>query len=138
MNTTAGKRLSLVHLRRMLRRLEHAHSGDEGECPACSLQRLAAQLVEELEFEAHQLDSPDLRPGAASVTMAVEALITIIYTLDVKGADEQGRVLQAALDQIGGIVLDQLAQEEMNAMREEAEPAGVEQPPAPRRGGSLH
>ena len=64
-----------------------------------SLQRLAAQLVEELEYESHQLASPELRPGAASVTMAVEALITIIYTLDVRGADEQGRVLQALRDE---------------------------------------
>jgi hypothetical protein len=127
----------MVQMRRMLRRLERAHSGDEGACPACSLQRLAAQLVEELEYESHQLGSAELRPGAASVTMAVEALITIIYTLDVRGADEQGRVLQALLDQVGGIVLDQLAQEEMNAAAEQQEQGDTE-PAPPRRGGSLH
>ncbi|MBK6288111.1 MAG: hypothetical protein IPJ33_16445 [Gammaproteobacteria bacterium] len=138
MSETTGRRLSMVQMRRMLRRLERAHSGDEGVCPACSLQRLAAQLVEELEYESHQLASPELRPGAASVTMAVEALITIIYTLDVRGADEQGRVLQALLDQVGGIVLDQLAQEEMNAAGAGEQDAGDSEPAPPRRGGSLH
>ena len=44
-----GKRQSIVQLRRMLRRLDRSHSGDESGCPTCSLQRLAAQLVDELE-----------------------------------------------------------------------------------------
>ena len=108
MSETTGRRLSMVQMRRMLRRLERTHSGDEGVCPACS------------------------------VTMAVEALITIIYTLDVRGADEQGRVLQALLDQVGGIVLDQLAQEEMNAAGAGEQDAGDSEPAPPRRGGSLH
>ena len=58
-----GKRQSIVQLRRMLRRLDRSHSGDESGCPTCSLQRLAAQLVDELEAEAQQFASPDA-PGA--------------------------------------------------------------------------
>jgi hypothetical protein len=138
--STGGHRQSIVQLRRLLRRLDRSHSGEESGCPTCSLQRLAAQLVEEIENEAQQLGNDDLRPGAASVTMAVEALIAVIFTLDVHGADEQGRVLQALLDHVGGLVLDQLAQEEeMSAADEQREPdpePGAA-PPAGRR-GSLH
>jgi len=136
-----GKRQSIVQLRRMLRRLDRSHSGDESGCPTCSLQRLAAQLVDELEAEAGQLASPDLLPGAASVTMAVEALIAVIYALDVRAADEQGRVLQALLDHIGDVVLDQLAQEEQNASGAAAGDPEDDAPPEtapPRRSGSLH
>ena len=134
-----GKRQSIVQLRRMLRRLDRSHSGDESGCPTCSLQRLAAQLVDELEAEAQQFASLDLTPGAASVTVAVEALMSVLYALDVRTADEQGRVLQALLDHVGGLVLDQLAIEEEDmqgqpAESDEAPPA----PPSPRRGGSLH
>jgi hypothetical protein len=71
--------------------------------------------------------------------MAVEALIATMWALDVQAADEQGRVLQALLDHVGGLVLDQLAIEEEDmqgqpAESDEAPPA----PPSPRRGGSLH
>jgi hypothetical protein len=137
MNTT-GRRQSIVQLRRMLRRLDAAHTNEESGCPVCSLHRLGAQLVEELEMEAEQLGSPDLRPGAASVLLAVEAVIGIIYTLDVQGADEQGRVMQALLDHVGAIVLDQLAHDEMSAAEQGGEPASV--PPAGTRrgGGSIH
>ena len=54
--------------------------------------------------------------------------------------DEQGRVLQALLDHIGDVVLDQLAQEEQDttgvpgADDDDGEPT----PPPPRRSGSLH
>ena len=134
-----SRRQSIVQLRRMLRRLDRSHSGDESGCPTCSLQRLAAQLVDDLEAESAQFASPDLVPGAASVTMAVEALIAVIYALDVRAADEQGRVLQALLDHIGDVVLDQLAQEEQDtggtATGEDDAPA---QPAPPRRSGSLH
>ena len=132
-----GKRQSIVQLRRMLRRLDRSHSGDESGCPTCSLQRLAAQLVDELE--AQQFASPDLTPGAASVTVAVEALMSVIYALDVRTADEQGRVVQALLDHIGDVVLDQLAQEEMDtAGAPGADDEGGQEPPPPRRSGSLH
>ena len=138
MGSTA-KRQSMTQLRRLLRRLERSHGGDQNVCQTCSLQRLAAQLVDELETEAHQIGSPDLGPGAASVVMAVEALIAAMWALDVQAADEQGRVLQALLDHVGGLVLDQLAIEEEDmqgqpAESDEAPPA----PPSPRRGGSLH
>lgn len=137
---SGGHRQSIVQLRRLLRRLDRSHSGDEGGCPTCSLQRLAAQLLEELEAEAQQFDNDNLRPGAASVTMAVESLMAVIYALDVRGADEQGRVLQALLDHVGGLVLDQLAQEEMNAAGEfGAEGEDPDRPaPAPGGRGSLH
>jgi len=134
-----GKRQSMLQLRRMLRRLDRSHSGDEGGCATCNLQRVAAQLVEEIEAEAHQSGSSELRPGAASVTLAVEALIGVIFALDVRGADEQGRVLQALLDHVGDVVLDQLAQEEFaaaEAMMNDED--GVQDPVPPRRGGSLH
>jgi hypothetical protein len=134
-----SRRQSIVQLRRMLRRLDRSHSGDESGCPTCSLQRLAAQLVDELEAEAQQFASPDLAPGAASVTMAVEALIAVIYALDVRAADEQGRVLQALLDHIGDVVLDQLAQEEQNTTGAAAgDDEGATEPAPPRRSGSLH
>ncbi len=134
-----GKRQSIVQLRRMLRRLDRSHSGDESGCPTCSLQRLAAQLVDELEAEAQQFASPDLTPGAASVTVAVEALMSVIYALDVRTADEQGRVVQALLDHIGDVVLDQLAQEDMDtAGAPGADDEGGQEPPPPRRSGSLH
>ena len=133
-----GKRQSIVQLRRMLRRLDRSHSGDESGCPTCSLQRLAAQLVDELEAEAQQFNNPDLAPGAASVTMAVEALMAVLYALDVRTADEQGRVLQALLDHIGDVVLDQLAQEEINGGGSAADDEGPGEPPPPRRSGSLH
>jgi len=133
-----GKRQSIVQLRRMLRRLDRSHSGDESGCPTCSLQRLAAQLVDELEAEAQQFNNPDLTPGAASVTMAVEALMAVLYALDVRTADEQGRVLQALLDHIGDVVLDQLAQEEVDSASSAADDEGPTEPPPPRRSGSLH
>jgi hypothetical protein len=134
-----GKRQSLLQLRRMLRRLDGSHSGDEGGCATCNLQRMAAHLVEEIEAEAHQAGSTELRPGAASVTLAVEALIGVIYALDVRGADEQGRVLQALLDHVGDVVLDQLAQEEFAAADAMvADEEGAPEPAPPRRGGSLH
>jgi hypothetical protein len=137
--SSGGYRQSIVHLRRLLRRLDRSHSGEESGCPTCSLQRLAAQLVEEIENEAQQAGNDDLRPGAASVTMAVEAIIAVIFSLDVHGADEQGRVLQALLDHIGGLVLDQLAQEEMNVAESQGnqDPEPGTPPPSGRR-GSLH
>ena len=140
--STGGQRQSIVQLRRLLRRLDRSHSGDESGCPTCSLQRLAAQLIEEIENEAQQSGNPDLRPGAASVTMAVEAIIAVIFALEVHGADEQGRVLQALLDHVGGLVLDQLAQEDMIAAEAEAEgeidpESGSPALPSGRR-GSLH
>lgn len=134
--SNTGKHQSLVRLRRMLRRLERSHSGDQNICHTCSLQRLAAQLVDELEREAHQLDSADIGPGAASVIMAVEALIAAMWALDAQSPDEQGRVLQALLDHVGNLVLDQLAMEdeEMEGMPGE----GDDVPPPPRQGGMLH
>ena len=140
MSNSGGYRQSIVQLRRLLRRLDRSHSGDEGGCPTCSLQRMATHLIEEIENEAHQLGNEDLRPGAASVTMAVESIIAVIFALDVRGADEQGRVLQALLDHVGGLVLDQLAQDEMIAAEgpggDDGEP-GNSPPPSSRR-GSLH
>ena len=50
--STGGQRLPIVQLRRLLRRLDRSHSGEEGGCPTCGLQRLAAQLIEEIEGEA--------------------------------------------------------------------------------------
>lgn len=138
MSATA-RRQSMTRLRRLLRRLDRSHSGDQNICQTCSLQRLAAQMIDELEAEAHQLGSPDLGPGAASVTMAVEALIAAMWALDVQEADEQGRVLQALLDHVGGIVLDQLALEEEEAAGRSPDTSEDEVPaPAPRRSGSLH
>lgn len=136
---SSGKRQSMMQLRRLLRRLERSHSGDQNVCQTCSLQRLAAQLVDELEREAHQMDLADLGPGAASVTMAVEALIAVMWALDVQEADEQGRVLQALLDHVGGLVLDQLAleEEEMAGGASESDDAPPA-PPSPRKGGMLH
>lgn len=140
MSSDPAYRQHIVQLRRLLRRLDRSHSGDESGCPTCGLQRLAAQLVEELENEAGQMQNENLPPGAASVTMAMEALIAVLYTLDVRGADEQGRVLQALLDHVGGMVLDQLAQDELNTAGEfggESDP-GADSPPSPGRRGSLH
>ncbi len=134
-----GKRQSMVQLRRLLRRLDRSHSGDQDVCQTCSLQRLAAQLVDELEREAHQVGSPDLGPGAASVMMAVEALIAVMWALDVQSPEEQGRVLQALLDHVGNLVLDQLAieEEEMEGLPSEGDDAPPA-PPGPRQGGLLH
>jgi hypothetical protein len=131
---------SLVALRRLLRRLDRAHTSEESSCPACRLQRLALQLNEEVESEASQIAAPDLLPGAASVGMAIESVLTVIYTLDVRAADEQGRVVQALLDYIGEVVMDQLAHDEQGAP---GEPGPDEEPPAPegfppQRRGSLH
>jgi hypothetical protein len=39
------KHASLVQLRRLLRKLDRAHTSDESNCPACRLQRLALRLV---------------------------------------------------------------------------------------------
>ena len=65
--------------------------------------------------------------------------MSVLYALDVRTADEQGRVLQALLDHIGDVVLDQLAQEEMNgADAPGADDEGGQEPPPPRRSGSLH
>lgn len=138
--SATGKRQSMAQLRRLLRRLERSHSGDQSVCQTCSLQRMAAQMVDELEAEAHQIGSPDLGPGAASVTMAVEALIAAMWALDVQEADEQGRVLQALLDHIGDIVLDQLAleEEEMAGTPTDSDDDAPPSPPTPRRSGSLH
>lgn len=131
------RRIAIMQLRRLLRRLERAHSGDENACPACNLQQLAVQLVDEIEVESEQAALDDLRPGAASVVLAVESLIAAIYALNVQEPDEQGRVLQALLDYVGNVVLDQLAQDELVNGASPAEPSPI--PPAgPRRGGSLH
>lgn len=131
----AQRRTALIQLRRLLRRLERSHSGDENACVACNLQQLAVQLVDEIEIEAERAEHPDLRPGAASIVLAVESLIATIFALGVQEADEQGRVLQALLDYIGDVVLDQLAQAELDSGETSPEPAPV--PPAtPRR--SLH
>ena len=99
-----AKHASLVQLRRLLRKLDHAHTSDESSCPACRLQRLALQLNEEVEGEVQQLAVPGLGPGSASVAMAVESVLTVLYALDVRGAEEQGRVTQALLDYIGDVV----------------------------------
>ena len=56
-----------------------------------------------------------------------------LYALGVEDADEQGRVLQALLDYVGDITLDQLAQAEM-ASGDAAPPPEVKT----RRGGPLH
>jgi hypothetical protein len=134
------KHASLVQLRRLLRKLDRAHTSDESNCPACRLQRLALQLNEEVEGEVQQLAVPGLGPGSASVAMAIESVLTVMYALDVRGAEEQGRVTQALLDHIGDVVLDQLAHDEANAagqMQDDAETPDA--PPAPpRRSGSLH
>jgi hypothetical protein len=72
--------------------------------------------------------------------MAIESVLTVMYALDVRGAEEQGRVTQALLDHIGDVVLGQLAHDEANAagqMQDDAETPDA--PPAPpRRSGSLH
>lgn len=138
--TTTRPHASLVALRRLLRRLDRAHTSEESSCPACRLQRLALQLNEEVEAEASQINAPDLLPGAASVGMAIESVLTVIYTLDVREADEQGRVVQALLDYIGDVVMDQLAHDEQGAA---GEPPADDEPPAPegfppQRRGSLH
>ena len=137
--STIQKHASLVALRRMLRRLDRAHTSEESTCPACRLQRLALQLNEEVESEATQLSAADLMPGAASVGMAIESVLTVIYTLDVRAADEQGRVLQALLDYIGDVVMDQLAHDEHGAADQspEDESSAPEGFP-PQRRGSLH
>jgi hypothetical protein len=134
------KHASMVQLRRMLRRIDRAHTSDESTCPACRLQRLALQLNEEVEGEAAQLGHAELGPGAASVGMAVESILTVLYALDVRAADEQGRVLQALLDYIGDVVMEQLAHDEANAagMSEPQEDPGPPEGMPPRRSGSLH
>ena len=131
---------SLIALRRLLRRLDRAHTTEETECPACRLQRLALQLNEEVEAEAGQIAAADLPPGAASIGMAIESILTVIYTLDARAADEQGRVVQALLDYIGDVVMEQLAHDEHGAG---APPPPEEEPPTPegfppQRRGSLH
>jgi hypothetical protein len=135
------KYATLVQLRRLLRRLDRAHTSEESTCPACSLQRLALQLNEEVEAEATQLNAADLPPGSASVGMAIESVLTVIYTLDVRAADEQGRVVQALLDYIGEVVMDQLAHDEHAAGGEKTpdeEPGTPEGGFPPQRRGSLH
>lgn len=138
--STTRTHASLIALRRLLRRLDRAHTSEESSCPACRLQRLALQLNEEVEAEAGQIGAPDLLPGAASVGMAIESVLTVVYTLDVRAADEQGRVVQALLDYIGDVVMDQLAHDEQGAG---GQPPPEEDPPAtegfpPQRRGSLH
>lgn len=134
------KYATLVQLRRLLRRLDRAHTSEESSCPACRLQRLALQLNEEVEAEATQINAPDLLPGAASVGMAIESILTVVYTLEVRAADEQGRVVQALLDYIGDVVMDQLAHDEQGASGET--PPDDESPAPegfpPQRRGSLH
>ena len=102
------RRTAITQLRRLLRRLERAHSGDETACPACALQQLAVQLVDEIEIESERAEVEDLRPGAASVVLAVESLIAAIYALGVQEADEQGRLIEL-LGQDG--TLDELNRE---------------------------
>ena len=134
------KHASLVQLRRLLRKLDRAHTSEESSCPACRLQRMALQLNEEIEGDTQQQNVPGLGPGSASVAMAIESVLTVMYALDVRGAEEQGRVTQALLDYIGDIVLDQLAHDEAHGSSppaEEAETPDVP-PPPPRRSGSLH
>ena len=137
--TPTQKHATLVALRRLLRRLDRAHTSEEDSCPACRLQRLALQLNEEAEVEASQIGAPDLPPGAASVGMAIESVLTVIYTLDVRAADEQGRVVQALLDYIGDVVMEQLAHDEhaTDAPPPDDEPSAPEGFP-PQRRGSLH
>lgn len=132
------KYASLVQLRRLLRRLDGAHTNDESACPACRLQRLALQLNEEIEADAAQLAHAAFAPGAASVGMAIESILTVIYALDVRAADEQGRVVQALLDYIGDVVMEQLAHDEASAGGEPAEEQGPPEGLPPRRSGSLH
>lgn len=133
-----ARQQTMVQLRRLLRRLDHAHTSDESACPACQLQRLALQLNEELEADAAQLANRDLGPGAASVVMAIESVLTVIYALDVRAADEQGRVLQALLDYVGDVVLDQLAHDAASGAPETAEDATPADALPARRSGSLH
>lgn len=134
------KHASLVQLRRLLRRLDRSHTSDESNCPACRLQRLALQLNEEVEAEAREMQLPALGPGSASVAMTIESVLTVMYALDVRGAEEQGRVVQALLDYVGDVVLDQLAHDEASAAGQSADeiehPEGGGLPP--RRSGSLH
>jgi hypothetical protein len=132
------KYVSLVQLRRMLRRLDGAHTNDESACPACRLQRLALQLNEEIEGEAAQLQHAGFVPGAASVGMAIESILSVIYALDVRAADEQGRVVQALLDYMGDVVMEQLAHDEAGVGGESAEDPGPPDGLPPRRSGSLH
>jgi len=132
------RRQAIKQLRRLLRRLERSHSGNEEACPACSLQQLAVQLVDEIEIEADRVQHPDLRPGAASVILAAEAIIAVIYALGIQEADEQGRALQGLLDYVGDIVLDQLGQDEFASINAADEPESVPSITGSRRGGSLH
>lgn len=140
----SNKRMAVAQLRRLLRRLERSHTNDPAGCATCSLQQLSTQLIEELENEAQQFGNPDIRPGGASVLLATEAVLGIVYLLDVREADEQGRVVQALLDQIGGMVMDLLAQDELAASELLAMPDDNDDdlPPAPsggrRGGGYLH
>lgn len=142
MNDTT-RRTAVTQLRRLLRRIDRSHTNDPSGCPTCSLQQLSAQLIEELEGEAQQFNNPDIPPGAASVLLATEAVLGLVYLLDIREADEQGRVVQALLDHVGGMVLDILAQDEMTAQQiiEYTEGEGGGAPPTGggrRGGGSLH
>ena len=134
------KHASLVQLRRLLRKLDRAHTSEESSCPACRLQRMALQLNEEIEGDTQQQNVPGLGPGSASVAMAIESVLTVMYALDARGPEEQGRVAQALLDYIGDIVLDQLAHDEANGPAQPAEDTETPDtpPPPPRRSGSLH
>ena len=140
----SSKRMAVTQLRRLLRRLERSHTNDPAGCATCSLQQLSTQLIEELENEAQQFGNPEIRPGAASVLLATEAVLGIVYLLDVREADEQGRVVQALLDQIGGMVMDILAHEELDAgdLLSMPDQDDDDMPPPPsggrRGGGSLH
>ena len=107
-------RSAVIQLRRLLRRLNRAHSSNEEACTACGLQQLAMQLVDEIELESEQISHPDLLPGAASIMLSAESVLAVIYALGIKSADEQGRVVQALTDYIGDVVMDQLAQEELS------------------------
>ncbi len=130
------RRTDIIQLRRLLRRLDRAHTGDESRCAACGLQQLAMQLVDEIELQSERAQRDELRPGAASVILAIESVIAAIYALGVEDADEQGRVMQALLDYIGDVSLDLLAQD---AMAQEGEaPASAPAPSTSRRSGSLH
>ena len=130
---------AIAQLRRLLRRIDRSHTNDPEGCPTCSLQQLSAQLIEELENEAAQFDDLNLQPGAASVLLATEAVLGLVYLMGARDPDTQGRTVQAALDHIGGLVLDLLAQDEIDASltMQDGEPGGGMPPPTGRR-GSLH
>ena len=132
MNNPPPGRTAIIQLRRLLRRLDRAHTGDDQACTACGLQQLAMQLVDEIETESERLAHDDLRPGAASIMLAVEGMVAVILALGVREADEQGRVLQALLDYVGSITLDQLAQIEI------ASGGNIPLSPEKPRRGPLH